>query len=181
MADINTNTQTSDVVAVLDKDFNQLFPDGRPIKASVTETAKLMEHPIETGAVITDHRIINPVEIELSLILTGDAYPDVYKAIKDVFTGNSTVVVQTRTDSYQNMLIQAMPHEETPDMVDVIAMALKLRQVLLIDVQFQALPPRRVVNRKDASVLDMGEKTANNSSVAYRLFNFGGGTPPKAN
>ncbi len=30
-----------------------------------------MEHPVESGIIITDHRIILPVEIELSLILTS--------------------------------------------------------------------------------------------------------------
>jgi len=173
MADINTNTQTTDVVGVFDTSFNQLFPDGRPIKASVTETAKLMEHPLETGSVIMDHRVINPVEIELSLVLTGEEYADTYKQIKDTFNGNNLIIVQTKTGSYSNMAIQAMPHEESPDMMDAVPMALKLKEAILIDVQFQALPPRKVVNQKDTSVLDMGEKTPNNSSVAYRLFGFG--------
>lgn len=172
MADNATSTQSADVIGVYDASFNQLFPNARPLKASVTEVNKLMEHPIESGSSVTDFKVRMPVEIELAMLLVSEDYTDVYKAIKAAFVGNNTIIVQTRADVYKNMLIQAMPHEESAEIVDGMTLALKLKEVILISVQFQALPPRKVKSQKDTSVLDRGEQTPQ-GSVAYRLF--GGG------
>ena len=38
--------------------FVSAFPAARPIQATVSETGRLMSHPLEDGSVITDHRII---------------------------------------------------------------------------------------------------------------------------
>lgn len=147
-----------DIVAVFDDKLNQLFPTARPLKATVREAAKLMEHPIESGSVITDHKIIEPIEITLHVVLTGEEYRDTYKAIHDAFVGENTLTVQTRTSSYDDMLIQEMPHEESPDMLDIVPMIIKLKQVIIITAQSQALPPRKASNPKDYSVVDQGEK-----------------------
>ena len=96
---------SADVVAVFDQDFNQVFENARPIKAAVNEESKIMDHPLETGATISDHQIFLPIGIELSLILSRDDYRSVYQQIKQLFRTNSILTVQTRTDSYPNMLI----------------------------------------------------------------------------
>jgi len=83
-----------DTVAVFNQDYEQLFRDARSIKAIVKEQAKVMEHPIETVAVITDHRIILPVEIELSLLLLSRSYQDTYKAIRFFLSKWYSLVIQ---------------------------------------------------------------------------------------
>lgn len=129
-------TSAFDVVAVLDQDFAQVFPDARPIKGTVREDAKVMEHPVETGATVVDHRIITPVEIELSMVLSSEEYADVYQQIKQIFKNAQLLSVQGRVDVYDNMMIQAIPHEESPDMQDGITLALSLKEVIFVDVQF---------------------------------------------
>lgn len=71
---ILSNFVAQDTVAVYTQDFSQVFRNARAIKAVVKEQAKVMEHPVESGAIITDHRIILPTEVELSLILTPATY-----------------------------------------------------------------------------------------------------------
>lgn len=148
---------SADVVAVFDQSFNQLFDGARPLKASINESAKVMEHPVETGVVITDHKIINPIDIELSMLLTPATYTDVYGQIKQTFLAGSLLTVQTRTASYPNMLIAEMPHEEDPGMFDVIALALKLHEVQFVQAQYGTLPPSKVKKKSNASTADKGQ------------------------
>lgn len=175
------DTTASDTVGVFDSDFNQVFPEGRPIKASVKESAKGMEHPIEDGSVITDHRIIEQTEIELTLMLVGEEYPDTYGRIKSLFLKTDLLIVQTKTGSYPNMMIVEMPHDETVDVFDGVPMALKLREVQLVTAQFQALPPAAVATKRNASTVKRGEQTGKTetapeaggrkkSSVLYDVF-----------
>lgn len=129
-----------DYVAIFDQNFNQLFTDAKAIKAVVKEQAKVMEHPVETGAIITDHRIILPVEIDLSLILASEDYQDVYKAIRQYYYQATLLIVQTRSGIYENQLISALPHEEDPSMYNALTIALSLRQVLFVTAEYGVVP-----------------------------------------
>lgn len=131
-----------DTVAVYDQNFRQVFPRARALKAVVKEDAKVMEHPVETGAIITDHRIILPIEIELSFILQSEDYLDTYRAIKQYFLNATLLVVQTRSGTYQNQLIASMPHEEDPEQFDTLMMAVNLKQVQFVTPQFNVRPRR---------------------------------------
>ena len=129
-----------DSVAVFTQDFTQIFRNARALKAVVKEQSKVMEHPVESGIVITDHRIILPIEIELSLILAQSDYQDVYNAIRGYYLQGTLLVIQTRSGVYQNMLIQAIPHEENPDMYNALALAMTLKQVIFAIAQYGVVP-----------------------------------------
>ena len=171
------------MVGVFDSDFRQLFPDGRPIKAIISESSKAMGHPVESGATITDHIVSQPTEIELSLILQGAEFADVYQQIRAVYDRRDLVTVQTAVGSYPDMVIEGLPHDEVPEVSGAVALALQLRQVVLIETQFQALPPSEVRNPSDASTVDRGQQSgraegatsdgSTRSSLLYRTF-YGG-------
>lgn len=129
-----------DYVAIFDQDYNQLFREARPIKAVVKESAKVMEHPVESGAVITDHRIILPVEIDMSLILASADYQSVYKAIRQYYLNGTLLIVQTRSGVYENQIITGLPHEEDPSMFDALSIALSFKQVFFVVAQFGTVP-----------------------------------------
>ena len=181
-------TRAVDVVGVFDDQFNQVFSNARPIKAMVNESAKAMEHPVETGVTITDHRIILPTEIELSVLVTnsasGQEYRSVYQQIKQLWLNATLLTVQTRTGSYPNMLITDIPHDETADMFDAIAIGIKLKEVLFVEAKFGTLPPTAVKNKSKASTVDRGEQQtttatpAENQSIAYGWI-FGNGDKPQ--
>lgn len=163
---------SADVVAIYDDNFNQIFSGARPIKVTVTEIAKVMEHPIETGATITDHRVIQPVEIEMSMIITGAEYRSVYQQIRQIYQNATLLTVQTRTASYTDMLLNGIPHEEDPDYFDAIAIILKLKEVLFVTAQFGTLPPSKVANKSQASTVQQGNKQTKevNRSLANQTF-----------
>lgn len=165
-----------DVTGLFDENFTQLVAGARPLKAIVKEEARVLDHPVEDGSSITDHRVMLPTEIELSLML-GDPSGD-YAQLRGMYRRAELFTVQTRTDSYPRMLIQAMPHDEDPMVFDAVPMALRLRQVTLVEAQFQALPARQVARPRDASTQRRGEQTTSTAdgdttrkaSALYRIF-----------
>lgn len=138
-SDVQIPTASVDVVCVLDENLAQVFERARPIKATVKEDAKLMEHPIETGETIADHRIILPVVIELAMVLTSEDYPTVYGQIRELFFSAALLLVQTRTSVYPSMVIEKIPHEESPDMLDGVTLALTLKQAQIVTPEFSEL------------------------------------------
>jgi hypothetical protein len=171
-------TASADVVAIFDQNFNQLFVTARPIKATVKEDSKVMEHPLETGATVVDHTIILPVEIEIAIIPTRGEYRDVYQRIRQAYKKRDLLVVQTKTGVYENQIIQSLPHEEDPEQFDTIAIGLKLREVQFVQAQFTKLPAKSVSATKKptaASTVDKGQQqpktSTKNSSVLFEIVN----------
>ena len=122
----------SDVVGIFDANLNQVFLNARPLRADVRETSRVMTHPVETGVMIADNHIINPIEINLSLSIKSEYYNSMYNQIKQAFTLGTVFSVQTRTGVYNNMIIADMPHTEEPDKYDAILMGLHFTQVLYV-------------------------------------------------
>lgn len=150
---IATNAQ--DVVAVLKSDFSQVFEKARAIKATVMRSAKVMEHPLETGSSIVDHRIVLPTTIELALILSSEDYRAVYQQVADLFKRGELLTVQTRVESFASMLIEKMPHDETPEMLDGVALALTLKEAQFVQPQFSQL---RVRQARDSNTVQRGQQ-----------------------
>jgi hypothetical protein len=128
-------------------------------------TSKAMEHPLETGATITDHRIILPVNIELAMILASEDYAAVYQQVRDLFKRGELLTVQTRVDSFPSMLIEKMPHDETPEMFDGVALALSLKEAQFVQPQFSAL---KVAKPKDSNTTNRGQQQPTESPPARK-------------
>lgn len=171
MSSISTGSQ--DVTAVLNSAFEQVFANARAIKATVMRSSKAMEHPLETGATITDHRIVLPTTIELSLLLATEDYPTVYQQVRDLFTRGELLTVQTRVDSFTSMLIEKMPHDETPEMINGVALALSLKEALFVQPQFATI---KVARPRDSSTVKRGQQQptesppARSGSILSRFF-----------
>lgn len=156
-----TASASQDVVAVFNADLVQVFTKARAIKANVDRASKAMEHPLETGATITDHRIILPINIELSLLLVSADYQAVYQQVRDLFKAGTLLTVQTRADSFPSMLIEKMPHDESPDMYDGIALALTLKQAQFVSPQFSTF---KVAQPKDSNTVPRGQQEGTTST-----------------
>lgn len=170
------STAAADVVGVYKQDtFIQVFAKARPIKAEIKEDSKLMEHPLENGATVVDHRIVLPVEIELSLVLLYGEYREVYEEIKQAYLNATLLSAHTKTSVYDNLIIASLPHVEDADMYDAVALALKLREVQFITVTSTVVP----LEPKNKSTTERGtqqtktpnEQDADEGTVLYRAFN----------
>ncbi len=152
-------TAAVDEVGLFDDSFAQCFVDARPIKATVKESSKTMEHPLESGATTTDHRILLPVEIELPMMLPSTACRNTYAQIREAYRNGQAFSVQTKAGRYSNMFITDMPHEEAPDIFDSIKLSLRLKEILLVKAQYEKLTSQKVKNKSHASTVQRGEQS----------------------
>ena len=146
----------SDPVSILDDSTNQVFTMARAMKINVSPTSKLMDHPIEDGSTRTDFRIINPIEIELSLICTGKDYKSVYQQIKTAWLSGDLFTVNSKADTYVRMMIASIPHDEISEMFDVISISIKMREVIIVETQYQPMPVKKVKHKHDQSTVHAG-------------------------
>lgn len=141
-----------------DKKVVQLFSRARPIKLTVKESAHAMTHPVESGSVITDHRIINPIEIDYSVMVDPLEFRATYDQIKQAFLSSSILSVQTKTGFYKNMMIAAIPHDESADTGDSIPIAISFVEVKLVGAKFGAIPSGTAKNENNADTTKAGDK-----------------------
>lgn len=167
-------TKVADVVAVFDVDFNQVFPDSQPIKASIKENSTFFKHPLETSVVRTDHIIFNPIELSLSVILSGNEYRDTYQQIKQIYQSQTELIVQTKTTTYEKMFIQSIPHEETPDSFDAVVMNIQLIETLIAETLVTFQPARDIDsntrNRGQQQTETPTDVNSDRGSTLFRLF-----------
>lgn len=142
----------ADTVAVYDSNYSQVFRKARPLKVEVNEDSKIFQHPLEDGTEIFDHRIVLPIEIELSLILTSFDYQNVYEEIKQIFIDADLLIISTRSATYENQIIQSMPHTETSDVYNGLIMTLKTKQADFVTSETSVAP----VLSSDSSTTDKG-------------------------
>lgn len=163
-----------DVVGIYDDQFNQLFDTARPIKATVKPEATFFNHPLESSATRTDHIIFNPVEISLSLILSGDEYRNVYAQIKQAFIDQQQLIIQTRSGAYQNMYIQGIPHDETPDAYDAIILSFNVRETQFAVTEVTFIPAAQgdisTKSRGQQEPRDPTDAEASSGSLLFRWF-----------
>lgn len=166
--DPRVNSASQDLVAILDADnFQQLFELASPMRVTVRETSKLTSFAVEDGTQRTDHRVLNPVEVDLPMLLTEDAR-NIYEALRQCYLEGRALIIQTKTGSYPSMMIFEMPHEEIPEQGESIPVAVKLREVKVITPEYGTLPARRVANPAQASTVKKGQQQTTESSDPTR-------------
>jgi hypothetical protein len=134
------STAAVDTVAVFDSSFTQLFPNARPLQDTVRENSRVMDHPLESGQLISDYKVILPIEIELPVIVTSAYYLNTYQQIKAAYLSSELLTVQTRAASYSNMIISEMPRQEDPEKYNAITILIRFRQVQVVQPSTTGTP-----------------------------------------
>lgn len=168
------------VQMVNSESLQPILPDGAsPMRVNVRETSKLTSWPVEDGTQRTDHRVIDPIEIDFSLLISSDQNRDIFDQLRQIYLRGDEITVQTKLRVYESMMIFEMPHDETPDVADAFTIAVKLKQVITVKPEFGTLPPERVANKTQASTVKKGGQqtaqadapTQRKASTLYRLAN----------
>lgn len=163
MAVINLGIPTLfiDVVAVYDDTYNLVLEDARYMNATIRETSRPLEHPIETGVVIADQKIIDPIEVELSIIAERENFRNVYNELKSLYKSSDLLILQTKTTSYKRLYITEMPHDERSDMFDAISISVRLRESITTQKATFFFPQ----DAENSSVVEKGEQQSKDQSL----------------
>ena len=96
-------------------------------------------HPIESGANITDHAFIEPDEISLEIGMTncnGEGVSEkMFKSIQDLQASRKPLTVQTRFKTYKNMLIMSMSTPDDFTTMNALKSILFLREIRIVGTQ----------------------------------------------
>lgn len=130
-----------DVVGVYDSNFNQLFPNARPIRAFVRKHQKFAQQPLENGAEIISHRIIIPTEIDIPVILAVDDFYNTYHIVDQLWNIGDKLLVQSKVGIYNNQVLYDISHEENTDSYNTITMLLRFREAQFAPVPQYAVTP----------------------------------------
>lgn len=164
-----------DSIGVYDQNFNQVFRHARPIKVTVKPELKTMDHPLESGSPFTDHVVYQPIEVEVSLMLrTTTDFTNTYAQMTQFFNNATMLNVKTKASVYPSMIITSLPHDEAPEYFDTLVIALKLRQVIIVNSDSTIAPanPNKKPTVKKGTIESSPANAAqrDKASLAYRIF-----------
>lgn len=137
------------------------------LTANIEPTSELAEHPVETGTMITDAAIINPLSAKVRISLPRMFYTRIYSDLeKNYFIGKKKIILQTKLAVYKNMVLQNMPHDLTNETVDRVVIDLDLRQVIDVAPQMTStssgnnkIKENTTKNASDADTVNEGRLT----------------------
>ena len=135
------------------------------IKADVDITSDLCDFPIETGSIITDNAIVQPITIKVQIALPTAFATRIYAEMIKYYQKKKYIMVQTKFAMYRNMVIQSMPFKLENETIDRPIVELTLRQVVEVEPQYINIGNgnSEIKNPKDASdsdTVDVGRTTS---------------------
>lgn len=191
---------------VAGKLVNALLMSGRSIGGIIpdvtieehhTDTITITDHPIETGASISDHAYVNPSEVTMRCawsnsnslansivsgsILTGNIANanDLYRQLLALQASRQPFDLVTGKRMYSNMLTKSLGVTTDKDSENALIVTMVLRQVIIVQTVTTDVPDASVQTDPSATAAVESGGTrqpvkAQNQSALYSLF--GGGT-----
>lgn len=133
------------------------------MSCNVVDDSKMCEHPIESGATITDHKIFNPVEIDIRLSLPNYIYRSVYQELRQIYEESPKLRIKTKSGWYSNMVLQGLPHEEKPENFDRIVFDLHFKEVKEVQPKYIKLPTSQLKNAENSTTKKVGNNATNSN------------------
>ena len=176
-----TSLGSQDQVELQDERGERLFVGASIENLGVDASSKLMQQPREDGTVQIDHKVDLPITARVRIMSGGDrggqlsipsaseltfpdllgldsvSYRSIYFDLVQRKARGETVTLQTRAATYPNLFIEGFPHEETPEMFDVIGLTVILRQALIFSAVGEGLTFEQVLDPKDQSTINRGD------------------------
>lgn len=148
--------------------FNALFMTRRSIGGIIpdvtieehhTDTLTITDHPVEQGAMITDHAFKNPAEVTmyvawsnasllLSSIVSGslfggklDDVNDLYGRLLELQESRVPFDLVTGKRTYNNMLIKQISNTTDADSENALFLSIHMRQIIIVETAAVLLAP----------------------------------------
>lgn len=147
-------------IQVLDGEtFEVLFASSNPMRLSVLDEKRATKFKVEDGSERSDHVIDNAIQINIEFILSGDEAREQFQAISQAYFEHRLVTVQSRMGTYENMLIEAIPHEETRQMYDGAILPVRMTEWRETEPEYGELTQRQVAEPRQSSTVQRGTQT----------------------
>ena len=133
--------------------------------AKVNIESDLCDHPIESGAVVTDASIIMPVQADVTVVMPTFFAERIYEQMYDLYKAKKDkIILQTKYGLYKNLVLQNMEYELEHDTIDRTKFILTLREIQEYAVfdYFDkiAKEAEKIKNASDATTVNIGSQMA---------------------
>lgn len=147
-------------------------------RIAIEDSAKLFEHPIETGGVITDHEIFDPNRAVLQAYISNDD-AETLTELEKLYKSGANLRIRACNKIIQNVVISSKPFEVTSDIFDKTLYSISLQEYYEVVPAYVSMPPAKVTNKANASRVNKGVKQAaastNNTNRSWLSSLFFGG------
>lgn len=134
--------------------------------ANVDITSELCDHPVETGQVITDASVLNPITATVNIVMPTAFYTKIYEQVLDYFNNKKKIILLTKFGMYKNMVIKAMPYKLQHSDVDRPVISLTLRQIMEVEPTYESMnvnaetqiSPEKSLSGEDTDMQIIGQK-----------------------
>lgn len=141
------------------------------ISSEARDELTITDHPIETGAPVSDHAFKQPTTLTMQVGWgaggflndfsgTTNDVSDAYAALLDLQNLREPFTVTTSNRVYENMMIVSLGQTKNRETQNVCVVDVGLREVLIVDTQATTLPPvaNQAEPQKTAATVNGGAK-----------------------
>lgn len=123
------------------------------------DNAKLFEHPIETGLVITDHEIFEPKRVVIQAYISNDDETTLTE-LEQLYLSGSPLKIRAGNKIIEKAIIASKPFEINGAIFDKTLYSIAFREYFEVTPTYAKMPPRKVQNKANASRVNKGVKQA---------------------
>lgn len=124
---------------------------------SVENQKKIFEHPIETGAIIVDHEILEAKKVNIQAYISLDD-SDTLTELEQLYIDGTLLIIRADNRIIENMLIASQPFEITGSVFDKTLYSISFKEAQTVTPQYVAMP--KTSNKANTSRVNSGVKQA---------------------
>lgn len=130
-------------------------------RVSFSDSAKLFEHPIETGSVITDHEIFDPCSINIQAYISGTD-TSTLQTLENYYLSGTELKIRAGNKIVNKTVISSKPFELSSDVFDKTLYNIAFREIMEVTPSYVGMS--KAASAANASSVNSGVKQAKETS-----------------
>lgn len=139
--------------------LTEVLQDMQIERIAVEDTAKVFEHPLETGAVIVDHEIFEPKRATIQAYIANDDMMTL-KQLEQLYLSGTILTIRAQNKVIDKVIIASKPHEITGQVFDKTLYSISFREAQEVTPTYAKMPSQKVRRKANASRVNTGAKQA---------------------
>lgn len=148
------------------QNLREVLQDMEITRIAVEDSAKMFEHPIETGAVITDHEIFEPKRATLQAYISNDN-ASTLKELEYLYLSGAELQIRAGNKIIDKVMINSKPAEINSSVFDKTLYSITFKEFLEVVPTYVKMPPSKVANKSNASRVNSGQKQAKKTNKSW--------------
>ena len=138
------------------------------VRVSVEDRAKLFEHPIETEAVVTDHEIFDPAQINIQAYISISDTTTLTE-LEQLYLGGTVLQIRAGNKIIDKAVISARPFEISSSAFDKTLYNISFKEIQTVTSTYVAMSS--AASASDVSTVNSGVISGTSSSWLYSALN----------